>query len=244
MGGTRAGRTQGKVVLCSCGCNPEREGLVQGLSGPTRAQGLGSRCSQHPHPLPDSWLTSPAVPWASAPLQAGLGPLQAGAWWQVGVGGSSATVPSQGPHPRGWPQCARGAPAPGQVGFPSHGAPAPPRHGWSCAPPHHLRSKEKNSIVGPQKGCQLPQQRKPQSSWPAATMPAPPLLGQEVGGGGEGGCWGGWSRVTANVLREQLPTLSLTRSVTLGRHVPSLDLSFPSVIGSDEGVHLRRLLWG
>lgn len=134
VGGTRAGRTQGKVVLCSCGCNPEREGLVQGLSGPTRAQGLGSRCSQHPHPLPDSWLTSPAVPWASAPLQAGLGPLQPGAWWQVGVGGSSATVPSQGPHPRGWPQCARGAPAPGQVGFPP--TEHPPRPATAGAVPH------------------------------------------------------------------------------------------------------------
>ena len=116
-----------------------------------------------------------------------------------------AVVPSQGPHPRGrLLQFAPRAPAPWQVGFPSHLAPT--YHGQS----YDLKSKEKNQMMGPQKHpCQLP------LSWARMRR-------------GEGGSW--WSPGTQQARTEGAVSCSvISRSVTLGKDVPSLDLTLPSV---------------
>lgn len=116
-----------------------------------------------------------------------------------------AVVPSQGPHPRGrLLQFAPRAPAPWQVGFPSHLAPT--YHGQS----YDLKSKEKNQMMGPQKHpCQLP------LSWARMRR-------------GEGGSWR--SPGTQQARTEGAVSCSvISRSVTLGKDVPSLDLTLPSV---------------
>lgn len=81
--------------------------------------------------------------------------------------------------------------------------------------PYDLKSKEKDGMTGPQK-------------WPCQPPPLPPpTAGPGSTGAREGAS--GALELGNPMLREQFPALSFTRSVTLGKDVPSLDLTLPSV---------------